>query len=767
MDTKMDEYNGLKPKHDYIILKSELNDCNFRKCNFDSFESNLNISDIKDEFQKAQEERNSLKKPKKDYSIRIYPESSIDKDFSAELDNINGDEFNIRKTSICSLQSEEFNCSNKIDNKTNHKLKKKIAKEDLNNIPLPVFSCIYCSNEKLSFRHLSLEKVSNKYLLQSSIYDIIELNKLIDCNSLIDKDDKNGKLLDIIIKNSEYINKYYEKEIINNFFKSNFYLNSCNKELLNYKSNFIHRIEDSVVKKRKDFYFKGINKISKNSLNNKCLFNSTNSLINNFNLLSGFFDTNAVNNYNIGKINNNNYSNTSLNFNSISSNFNENGNYLNKDSNNLLMSIVEKIENNTESVNEIDDKEEIMDIFKFDLSRKIKKEDIIWENDYYNIWNPNFSDDDIDKMSNLSNKNEKKYNKDIKLKVNLKSNFNIKQNISNNSFFNQLNKKLSISQIRDIGSTFSSSEINCEIENNLNSYHLNANDYVKNNNFTIDKENFKKNNSSKNNDIISLKLYNLINNTSNNYIKINQRYINDSIINNKSEMNKNYQFSKESNIDKNNNNITIKCSKNETKILSLNKIKRKDSTKPIFNNISREQNNYISNTYFNNSLSIAHKSTHTGRSLFIKTPNSTKRGTKITSTKIKYRQNNIILSSSKVYPKSKFLSSKQNKSQILTNGNIESFNQKDNRENDFMKINRPIYQQINYKKINSSVVISKRCTKINKSQSRMNNERKNGIIIMRNSDNKDSKFKSKTKISINKNKINFPSSIFKNDMSNN
>ena len=765
----MEEYNGLRPKQDYIILKSKSNNCDFRNCNFDSFESNLNISDIKDEFQKLQEERNILKYQKEDASKRIYPDSSIDKDFSEELDNINGDEFNLRKISICSLQSEEFNCNNKINNKTNQTIKKKITKEDLNNIPLPVFSCIYCSNETLSFRHLSLEKISNKYLLQSSVYDIIELNKLIECSSLIDKDDKNGRLLDIIIKNSEYINKNYEKEIINNFFKSNFYLNLCNKELLNYKKNFIHKIEDSVVKKKKDFYFKGINKISKNSLNNKCLFNSTNSLINNCNLLSGFFETNVVNNIiNIGKNNNNNFSNISLNFNSISSNYNENGNYLNKDSNNLLMSIVEKIENNIESANEIDDKEEIMDFFKFDLSRKIKKEDIVWENDYYDIWNPKFSYDDIDKISYLNNKNEKKYNKDSKLKINLKSNFNIKYNISNNSFFNQLNKKLSISQIRDIGSTYSSSEINCEKENNMKSYYYDAKDYFKNSNFSNDKEQFKNNSSSKNNDLISLNLYKSINNPSTN-IKINQRYININKPenNNNYKLNKNNHFSKESNIIENNNNSIIKCSKNETKIISLNRIQSKDRAKPKFNYISREQNNYISYSYFNSSLSIEHKSTYTGRIIFVKTPNSTKRGTQITSTKIKYRQNNIILNSNKVYQKKNFLSSKQNKSQLLTHENITSFNQKDNRANEFMKVNKPIYQHINYKKINSSIVISKRCTKINKSQDRLNYKNRNGIVIMRNSDNKNMKFKNRTKISINKNKIIFPSSIFKNNISNN
>ena len=151
----------------------------------------------------------------------------------------------------------------------------------------------------------------------------------------------------------------------------------------------------------------------------------------------------------------------------------------------------------------------------------------------------------------------------------------------------------------------------------------------------------------------------------------------------------------------------------------------------------------------------------------VKTPNSTKRGTQITSTKIKYRQNNTFLNSNKEYQKIIFLSSKQNKTQLFANENTKSFNHKDYYTNEFIKINRPIYQQIHYKKINSNVIITKRCTKINKSQNRLNNERKNGIIIKTNSDNKKVKFKSRTKISLNKNKIIFPSSIFKNNKSNN
>ena len=54
------------------------------------------------------------------------------------------------------------------------------------------------------------------------------INKLLIYQPIIDKDDKNEKLLNIIIKNTEYINSNYTNEYIINFFKSNIYLNICN-----------------------------------------------------------------------------------------------------------------------------------------------------------------------------------------------------------------------------------------------------------------------------------------------------------------------------------------------------------------------------------------------------------------------------------------------------------------------------------------------------------------------------------------------------------
>ena len=422
----MDEYKELKPREKPNILNMESfssNIPNFREIKADCFEDNLNISDIMEENRKTQQNGNSDNK--KNINSTVYKNINIKDDFSEELDNIKEDEFNQRKISLCSLQSEEFNYNdfNNLNNKIafiiDKKKTKKITKEDLNNIPLPVFSCIYCSNDIIAFRHLIQEIITNKYLFQTSIYDIRDINKLIINQPIIDKDDKNEKLLNIIIKNTEYIQTNYNYENISSFFKSKNYIELCQKELINNKKYFTQRIEESIVKKKKDFYFKGINKIPKNSLNNRCLFNSTNSLINNYNSLSGFVETIPINNnINIGKNNNSNntnYSNISINFNSISLNNNETGNYAVKDNNNLLVSIVEHIENNIECANEIDDKEEIMDFFDLDIKRKITKENIIWENNYYDIWNPDISDDDdIEENNDFSSSIKKEINNEKK-----------------------------------------------------------------------------------------------------------------------------------------------------------------------------------------------------------------------------------------------------------------------------------------------------------------------------------------------------------------
>ena len=682
------------------------NNPNFGKIKLDNFEDSLNLSNIGDD---------QCSIPKKEENI-------FAEDFSEDLDNIKEDEFSQRKMSDCSMQSDEFkNEEINIDVNTNtlsnnlkskmvsedisKKFTKKLTREELDNIPLPVFSCIYCSNLTIAVKHLSQEIITNKYLFQASIYDIEDINKLIIYQPLIDRDNKNEKLHDIIIKSTEYLFCSYNKENLQNFFSSKNYIDICNNELNNNKKYFTQKIEESIVKKKKDFYFKGIKNIPKNSINNRCLFNSTNSLINNCNALSGFVESIPVNinnynyNYITNKNNNTNNSNLSLNFNSISLNNNEFGNLckdVHTNNNNLLVSIVEHIENNNENQNELEDKEEFMDLLELDeekeKEKKISKENISWDKNYYDIWNPDISDvEDNDNSENngfvddyfkcevndfknnlLNNYNTNKKNsgnvfinkkrkfikpnpkkrssknnnanneteesqKNYKLKVNL-----LKTKTSNNSINFKLNQKSSISQVKSLGSTNSSTMINldsdCKMKNSNN--FSNIKDLSNNSQILIhvntiqENENFSKiiNNSSLlgNNKDVPNKTINFFHGLKINKIKPYRNFIN---VNNsctfhpningtnnkfiKFNTNKNFfntnhfNFEIHSNYDISNIINTNKYSMNKFKIFKEKKIKKRnkieiiDIQKTININKAKEKINNInfSKTIYNINLS--------------------------------------------------------------------------------------------------------------------------------------------------------------------
>ena len=682
------------------------NNQNFGEIKLDNFEDSLNLSNIGDD---------QCSIPKKEENI-------FAEDFSEDLDNIKEDEFSQRKMSDCSMQSDEFkNEEINIDVNTNtlsnnlkskmvsedisKKFTKKLTREELDNIPLPVFSCIYCSNLTIAVKHLSQEIITNKYLFQASIYDIEDINKLIIYQPLIDRDNKNEKLHDIIIKSTEYLFCSYNKENLQNFFSSKNYIDICNNELNNNKKYFTQKIEESIVKRKKDFYFKGIKNIPKNSINNRCLFNSTNSLINNCNALSGFVESIPVNinnynyNYITNKNNNTNNSNLSLNFNSISLNNNEFGNLckdVHTNNNNLLVSIVEHIENNNENQNELEDKEEFMDLLELDeekeKEKKISKENISWDKNYYDIWNPDISDvEDNDNSENngfvddyfkcevndfknnlLNNYNTNKKNsgnvfinkkrkfikpnpkkrssknnnanneteesqKNYKLKVNL-----LKTKTSNNSINFKLNQKSSISQVKSLGSTNSSTMINldsdCKMKNSNN--FSNIKDLSNNSQILIhvntiqENENFSKiiNNSSLlgNNKDVPNKTINFFHGLKINKIKPYRNFIN---VNNsctfhpningtnnkfiKFNTNKNFfntnhfNFEIHSNYDISNIINTNKYSKNKFKIFKEKKIKKRnkieiiDIQKTININKTKEKINNInfSKTIYNINLS--------------------------------------------------------------------------------------------------------------------------------------------------------------------
>ena len=93
-----------------------------------------------------------------------------------------------------------------------------------------------------------------------------------------------------------------------------------------------------------------------------------------------------------------------------------------------MIILLNKKEKNDKSVNYVEDKEEILDFFTFDLSRKINKKDLKLEKKYYDIWNPDISSD-FDENDNDENE------------FHIKSNNNINDENENKSINNNVNNK--------------------------------------------------------------------------------------------------------------------------------------------------------------------------------------------------------------------------------------------------------------------------------------------------------------------------------------
>ena len=359
--------------------KKFLSKKHFLKNDFDidEFEDGLNVSIIEN----IEENLEITKSSKNNYN-----NISFDEDFSDELDNFSEEESpsKKRKLSIGS-QSIHLDLNNINYEKTVKKsYKKKKTKEDLDNTPLPIFNCIYCTDAKIVFNHYINNYLSNNYLFLTSIYDMNCLNKLIINQPLIDNGEENEKLLNLIVKNTEYLIKYVPKEFNESYFKSSLFKNLCMKNSLENTKQIRQNIINNITNQRKEIFLKGNNKISNNN-NNKYLFNTTSTFANNLTLINENIET--VSKYYI----NTNISSNSINFIYLSMNNNECITINNKE-NNILHIIDENIEKKEDNINCFEDKDELIDIIKFDI-KKISKNDIKWDNECYNIWEPKIESD--------------------------------------------------------------------------------------------------------------------------------------------------------------------------------------------------------------------------------------------------------------------------------------------------------------------------------------------------------------------------------------
>ena len=220
------------------------------------FDNSLNISEIENK-EKEQENKIYLNITKNDI------ENNIQNSLNSYI--------NIEDKSIHQL-NKEINI--------NKKNRKKLTKEDLNNTPLPIFSCIYCSNEYLSFKHLSSENLSFKYKFQTSIYDMKILDKLINSQPLKEHDNKNHYLVNIIIRNTEYIKKYYLKEDILYFYNSKKFKKLYISNEVKYKRYLIHRLEDCIIRKKRKYLSN--KKTDNNKFFNTFHNNNSNSIMNDY-----------------------------------------------------------------------------------------------------------------------------------------------------------------------------------------------------------------------------------------------------------------------------------------------------------------------------------------------------------------------------------------------------------------------------------------------------------------------------------------------------
>ena len=336
------------------------------------------------------------------------------------------------------------------------RIKKKLSKEDLYNIPLPIFSCIYCSNEKIVYNHLINENLSKKYYLQTSIYDIKLLDKIIISNINLSHDKITSLLSEVILNNTEFLIHYYNIKELNDVLYSNIINKFSKANAVSIKNYFLQKIKFGILKKRNK-KFMG-NKYNSNQFFTykqekilKPINNNTKNLIINKNIKSKIIETNLTKN-NV--------------FLSLSDNRNHNVNQYSIRSN-------KKIIQNKECGNL--EERKFLDIF---LDEKINlpkiKNKIIFDDKIYDIWNPNitFLNEENDEIKNKNpfyniddNPNTKKLNA-IKLKKKLlKLNFNINQYKKEKSEKNNYNNShISNKKLKEEINFFTNNDVN---KNNL------------------------------------------------------------------------------------------------------------------------------------------------------------------------------------------------------------------------------------------------------------------------------------------------------------
>ena len=417
--------------------------------------------------------------------------------FSPPADKINFDNFEEKEFSdISSIDNvadqpdvANFNKENLIDhihhdnlnfNKDNINVeldlspnaKKRRTKEDLNTTPLPYWECIYCANEIVVFQHMIREGLSEKYLYGSSPHDLNKIstvlsnsrNSMVQFNCNISYNYETQHLLNFIIMHTEYLNGFYGIEKSKDFFKN--------------KIKTYDAAESSYNKPQPNTRFK-LFCFDNTNLNTLTLFRTSNKIKNISNELKFNFNSKIyveaspmyMSNYNSNSIN---FQKSETTFEMTSKNKNmsqDTLNYIRKgEVNDIRIQPIHEIEKSTpgnSDEGDIDDENRntfanndgsFLNFLKFDLRRKIKKEDISWESEEHDIWEPKFSDkeevgpedkqviisfrqinqnvnENINNSNNYINKSEEI---NEKYDLNQSSDYNLKKKLLKNNSYNTI-----------------------------------------------------------------------------------------------------------------------------------------------------------------------------------------------------------------------------------------------------------------------------------------------------------------------------------------
>ena len=260
-------------------------------------------------------------------------------DFDKSEDSLTSDKLELSDKSM-----EEQMSKVTLNDQNNSKQIKKITKEDLKTIPLPLFECLFCADEELSFRHLSNEILSKKYLYNAEKKDLILIDFFINNNILNLEENNDDILTNFRIKNN--IDCYRLKSLVHTVSKNTEYINK-----------FYNIEQSSLYLKQKRKREKNKNPLNSKIYKEKLEFNI------NLDFNERKYGNDKLEIFNENKIDNKMKSNDSIKENK---------------ENDVNCGFIRMLNANC----------------FWDLSRKIKKEDIIFEDKPYNIWDANNNIDD-------------------------------------------------------------------------------------------------------------------------------------------------------------------------------------------------------------------------------------------------------------------------------------------------------------------------------------------------------------------------------------